>query len=388
MATAIGGLDARAGASGPPYTARVAVERDPRARHAVRRERLAEHRGARRELGVPRRARRSRPRPGRRPRRWTDGYFLHPALAGCKQLWDDDRLAIVHGVGFDGLDRSHFHCADVWQAGSTDDLSTGWLGRWLDTTGGDPLDAVAVGGALPLALRGARRSAAVVPVGPIELPGGSTMRRRLTSLVAADAGRSPLAALVASTTDDLLDVVDEMTPVLASTSAPDELADDRPAATGRRTVGLGAQLDVVAASIVAGIPARVVRRRPRRLRHPRRPGGDARGAARRARRRADRRSSTTSAARRSRCSCTASSGAASPPTAAAARTTAQRAWSSSPGTCAAGSTASRPRSTGSSRATWRRPSTSAPSTAACSRACSASTPATCSTMRRRRSRVV
>ena len=94
--------------------------------------------------------------PSIRPRctRSSDGFALHPALAGCKALWDDERLAVVHGVGFEHLDRSHFHCMDVWQAGSEDELATGWVGRWLDADGADPLAAVSVGRSLPLLMRG------------------------------------------------------------------------------------------------------------------------------------------------------------------------------------------------------------------------------------------
>lgn len=186
-----------------------------------------------------------------------EGWALHPALPGCKGLWDRQQLAVVHGVGFGNLDRSHFHCMDVWQAGSEDDQSTGWLGRWLDLTGGDPLVAVAVGRELPLALRGATRSAAVVPVGPFRLPASPTLRRQIATMSVDDNGRPVLGALVAATTADLLDVVDTMGPLLEGQATTDDLADDADAATGRRTGGLGGQLDVVAASIEAGIPARV-----------------------------------------------------------------------------------------------------------------------------------
>ena len=37
----------------------------------------------------------------------SEGFALHPALAGCKELWDQERLAVIHGVGFADLDRSH-----------------------------------------------------------------------------------------------------------------------------------------------------------------------------------------------------------------------------------------------------------------------------------------
>jgi uncharacterized protein (DUF1501 family) len=171
-----------------------------------------------------------------------DGFALHPELGGTKALWDAGRVAVVHGVGFDGLDRSHFHCMDVWQAaGST--TTSGWIGRWLDATSTDPLDAIAVGRQLPLLARGERRSAAVVPTGSFALPGDRELRDRLTSLIAADDGRPPLAALVASSTADLLTVVDTVSPVVGSAAAEDP--------------DLRARLATVADLVEAGLPTRV-----------------------------------------------------------------------------------------------------------------------------------
>ncbi|MET0579476.1 MAG: DUF1501 domain-containing protein [Ilumatobacteraceae bacterium] len=196
-----------------------------------------------------------------------DGFALHPSLTGLKGLWDAQRLAVVRGVGFPGLDRSHFHCMDVWQAGDEDDHTTGWLGRWLDAVGTTPLDAIAVGRDLPLALRGATRSAAVVPVGPFELPGDASLRRAFTTLCAAETRRPPLHALVASTMADLLAVVDQVGPIGAGIGSADELLDegdddqaggaDGAPTGGGRASGLAGQFEVVARGIEAGLPARV-----------------------------------------------------------------------------------------------------------------------------------
>jgi uncharacterized protein (DUF1501 family) len=169
------------------------------------------------------------------------GFALHPALTKSKALWDDGRLAVVHGVGFAGLDRSHFHCMDVWQAGSEADVSTGWLGRWLDAEGTDALDAVAVGRSLPLLMRGRRRSPAVVPAGPFDLPGDDTLHGLLGGLAGADDDRSALEGLVARTTTELLSVAATVSPVMADVAAADTLT---------------ARLDTVAALVNAGVPAR------------------------------------------------------------------------------------------------------------------------------------
>jgi uncharacterized protein (DUF1501 family) len=154
----------------------------------------------------------------------------------------------VHGVGFAALDRSHFHCMDVWQSGSEGDMSTGWVGRWLDAVSDDPLDAVAVGTNLPLLLRGERRSAAVVPAGPVSLPGGDAFSHAV-SLLGADAQAGGLAALVAGSTADLLTVVGTVGPILGRAPAAD--------GDGDGEAGLGAGLDAVATMIEHDLPTRL-----------------------------------------------------------------------------------------------------------------------------------
>lgn len=175
-----------------------------------------------------------------------DGYALHPSLPSFKALWDSDRLAVVHGVGFADLDRSHFHCMDTWQAGDEHDHRTGWLGRWLDLSDGDPLSAVSVGATLPLLLRGSRRSAAVVDVGPLEFPDAGALRAPFEMSMAVSKDRSPLAARAAESGTDLVNVIDGVGPIVA---------DARPS-SGRRP-SLAAQLEIVSDLLAGGIGASV-----------------------------------------------------------------------------------------------------------------------------------
>lgn len=79
----------------------------------------------------------------------TTAYGLHPSLAPLSGLWKDGHLAIVDGIGFAGLSRSHFQAMDWWYSGIPNQSTTGWIGRWLDATataGDNPLRAVAMGG--------------------------------------------------------------------------------------------------------------------------------------------------------------------------------------------------------------------------------------------------
>ncbi|MCV7198239.1 DUF1501 domain-containing protein [Mycobacterium angelicum] len=88
---------------------------------------------------------------------------LNPAMRGLAQLWDQRQLAIVRGVSYPKPDHSHFRSMDIWQTASpATAVSTGWIGRWLDATGDDPLRAVNVGSVLPLLAVGEKHTAAAL----------------------------------------------------------------------------------------------------------------------------------------------------------------------------------------------------------------------------------
>ncbi len=68
--------------------------------------------------------------------RLNDELGLHPAMTGFKSLFDDGWLSVVQGVGYPNPDRSHFRSMDIWQSArpEKEDVSSGWLGRALDST--------------------------------------------------------------------------------------------------------------------------------------------------------------------------------------------------------------------------------------------------------------
>src|SRR6201997_5914095 len=91
---------------------------------------------------------------------------LNPAMKGLAQLWNQRQLAIVRGVGYPKQDHSHFRSMDIWQTASPDEpVRTGWIGRWLDTTGDDPLRAVNIGAGLPPLAVGAKKTEAALSPG-------------------------------------------------------------------------------------------------------------------------------------------------------------------------------------------------------------------------------
>jgi uncharacterized protein (DUF1501 family) len=95
-----------------------------------------------------------------------DRVGLHPMLEPFSKLLEQERLAIVQGVGYPNPNRSHFESMAIWQTARTDadKAAPGWLARTLDRRTGWDGDAAAlhVHDAFPLpgALSGGRQ---VVP---------------------------------------------------------------------------------------------------------------------------------------------------------------------------------------------------------------------------------
>ena len=89
-----------------------------------------------------------------------DAHGLHPAMGGLGELFQEGRLAIIHGVGYPNADRSHFRSLEVWHTAEpfAPAGEVGWLGRMADeiarrTPGSMPALAVEQGN-LPLSMRG------------------------------------------------------------------------------------------------------------------------------------------------------------------------------------------------------------------------------------------
>ncbi len=96
----------------------------------------------------------------------SDGLGLNPALKGLSSLWQDKQLAIVRGAGYPKPDFSHFRSMDIWQTASpSTPVQSGWIGRWLDSDGDDPVRALNIGSVLAPVAVGARCTAAALDAG-------------------------------------------------------------------------------------------------------------------------------------------------------------------------------------------------------------------------------
>ena len=183
---------------------------------------------------------------------------LNPSMKGLKSLWDQNKVAIIRGVGYPNPDRSHFSSMAKWQTGNPlSHISTGWLGRWIDTQPTDPMLAISLGSVLPPLLAGAKKSGSALPLGGLVIPSGQLALdcARLSTPSSSD---SKLMALAASTMKNLFNISDSITPVLKK-NVPGS-AVELPTVNGGNAGGdsnLSQQLDVVAKLIDAGAPTRV-----------------------------------------------------------------------------------------------------------------------------------
>ena len=155
-----------------------------------------------------------------------DGFFgLHPALGPLHELYSSGELALVHAVGSPHPTRSHFDAQDFMETATPGVKSTreGWLNRVLQATGcagcegrtladgrahaadheagqvamasGAAADAaslrgVAMGSALPLALRGAHPALAIEDLARFGVAGGrdAALEETFARVYRTDAG--------------------------------------------------------------------------------------------------------------------------------------------------------------------------------------------------------
>ena len=80
-------------------------------------------------------------------------------------MYDAGQVAVVQGVGWGSNDLSHFDCTANWMSGWAPSIApnasqqTGWLGRYMDGLGTDPLYGLSVGSTTPLHMVGSQVAA-------------------------------------------------------------------------------------------------------------------------------------------------------------------------------------------------------------------------------------
>ena len=85
-----------------------------------------------------------------------DELGFNPNMGPIKELWDQGKVAIIQGIGYENSPRSHFRSMDIWHTCEPDKVGTeGWVGRVirdLDPTGENVLKGINFGQGLPRAL--------------------------------------------------------------------------------------------------------------------------------------------------------------------------------------------------------------------------------------------
>lgn len=196
-------------------------------------------------------------------------FALNSSLQRMKGLWDQKKLAIVQGVGYPNPNRSHFRSMDIWQTARAEEVTnTGWLGRWHDATGPDPLRMVNIGRSLPRFMFGTKGSGAAINPGKLTLPGGKNGEALLTELGRGSGASSlgPLGARIAASNADLVRSKNSFAPILNAAKADGSYdnagggstnLEGGGAASGDSASGLTRDLQQVSLLIRAGAPTRV-----------------------------------------------------------------------------------------------------------------------------------
>ncbi|MCU1390608.1 MAG: hypothetical protein JWL72_3946 [Ilumatobacteraceae bacterium] len=152
---------------------------------------------------------------------------LHPNLTFVKSLWDQQKVAVVQGVGYPDPNLSHFDSMATWMYGNAIPSSmptTGWVGRWVDGIGASAelLTTAVIGTDLPLHMIGASRQAVTIPEYGLSYGAGTDatsarMYDAVRAYSAAPAGRGPWHDAFAATERSQLD----MTHTIAPAFTPD-----------------------------------------------------------------------------------------------------------------------------------------------------------------------
>ena len=186
----------------------------------------------------------------------SDGLGLNPGMTDLKTMWDQKKVAVIRGVGYPNPDHSHFASMAIWQTASPfSHISTGWLGRWLDTQKNDPMLAINLGSVPPPLLAGAKRSGSALPLGGLVVPTGK-LAMRCQTLGRANPGENSLMAAAALSMGNLFNLSENVSSVLKNSVATNS---NLPVINGGSAGGdssLEQQLDLVAKLIVSGAPTR------------------------------------------------------------------------------------------------------------------------------------
>ena len=188
-----------------------------------------------------------------------DRFGLHPAMGGMKSLWDEGKMAIVHGVGYPNASFSHFRSMDIYQTANPEGKADeGWLAKLVKGSvdrRGHPFAGFAAGGTLPPALMSPDYPIpAVSNVGnyriladPRYAQDAGSRQNALVKLYQNYPGGAPFAQVLQGTEEGALSSVDQLQKAHAAY---------KPAAA-YPTDGFGSGLKLLAETIVGNLGVKV-----------------------------------------------------------------------------------------------------------------------------------
>ena len=64
----------------------------------------------------------------------SDDFSIPRHMDSLIPFWKEGKMKVVHGVGYENQNLSHFTSSDIWATGTRNksDMSTGWIGRFYD----------------------------------------------------------------------------------------------------------------------------------------------------------------------------------------------------------------------------------------------------------------
>jgi uncharacterized protein (DUF1501 family) len=172
----------------------------------------------------------------------SDGLGFNSSMPSISALYAKNNVALVLGTSYPNPSLSHFSSMAIWQtAALSADVTSGWIGRWLDRQPHSAFNAIGVGSTLPPSMIGEKSVASMLDVGGISLPWGP-VASLLPRLGVPSPSDVPLEAAAATSITDLYTTAKALGPLVPTSP------------TGSN---LGEQLSLVATLINANVPTRV-----------------------------------------------------------------------------------------------------------------------------------
>ena len=173
---------------------------------------------------------------------FTDSLAFNSVMPEMSALYAANKVAIVQGVSYPNPNLSHFTSMAIWQSASmTAEVSSGWIGRWLDIQPHSPFNAIGIGSTLPPLLVGDKSVASMVDLGGIQLPWGpaASLIPRLGRSSSSDV---PLEGAAATSISDLFSTAQLLSPLVTKSPTGSFISE---------------QLSLVSTLINANVPTRV-----------------------------------------------------------------------------------------------------------------------------------